>query len=141
MNWKTNPEPNGVTAYYTMHYVQPLIPLINYSVDIEYSIKLVDGDEEPKYAAYAKQKIFDRENEGLLFVSPILGEAMDYCEHHTYDITNKMIEDINKIFNQFQFNVKTYYEKNGNPNENPFDIVFGQKIKQKIAKIMEGHGI
>ncbi len=56
MNWKTNPEPNGVTAYYTMHYVQPLIPLINYSVDIEYSIKLVDGDEEPKYAAYAKAK-------------------------------------------------------------------------------------
>ena len=131
MNWTTNS--NCATA----HYVQPLIPLINYSVDIEYSIKLVDGDEEPKYAAYAKQKIFDRENEGLLFVSPILGEAMDYCEHHTYDITNKMIEDINKIFNQFQFNVKTYYEKNVNPS----DIVFGQKIKQKVAKIMEEHGI
>lgn len=36
MNWITRPDPNGVGQYYIMHYVQPLIPLINYSVDIEY---------------------------------------------------------------------------------------------------------
>lgn len=134
MNWKTNPEPNGVTAYYTMHYVQPLIPLINYSVDIEYSISPIESGNDTEYAAYAKQKMFDKTNEGLLYKSSSVADVMEYCENHSFDITNQMISEIDKIFEQFQYNVKMYYSKLGS-------MFPEQKIRSKVRKIMEGHGI
>ena len=72
MNWITRPDPNGVGQYYMMHYVQPLIPLINYSVDIEYSISPIESGNETEYAAYVKQKMFDKTNEGLLYKSALI---------------------------------------------------------------------
>ena len=134
MNWTTRPDSNGAGQYYKMHYVQPLIPLINYSVDIEYSIKTIESSEEEEYAAYAKQKIFSRVNEGLLYKSSSVADVMEYCENHSLNITNKMISDIDKIFDQFMLNVKMYYSKHGSN----FPEL---KIRSKARKVMEEHNI
>ena len=134
MKWTTRPDPNGAGQYYEMHYVQPLIPLINYSVDIEYSIKTIESSEEKEYAAYAKQKIFSRVNEGLLYKSSSVADVMEYCENHSLDITNQMISGIDKIFNQFMLNVKMYYSKLGSN----FPEL---KIRSKARKVMEEHNI
>ena len=134
MNWTTKPNPNGVGQYYKMHYVQPLIPLINYSVDIEYSIKTIESGNDTEYAAYAKQKMFDKTNEGLLYKSSSVADVMEYCENHSFDITNQMISEIDKIFEQFQYNVKMYYSKLGS-------MFPEQKIRSKVRKIMEEHGV
>ena len=134
MNWITRPDPNGVGPYYMMHYVQPLIPLINYSVDIEYSISPIESGNDTEYAAYAKQKMFDKTNEGLLYKSSSVADVMEYCENHSFDITNQMISEIDKIFEQFQYNVKMYYSKLGS-------MFPEQKIRSKVRKIMEEHGV
>lgn len=134
MNWITRPDPNGVGQYYMMHYVQLLIPLINYSVDIEYSISPIESGNETEYAAYVKQKMFDKTNEGLLYKSASVADAMEYCENHSFDITNQMIGDIDKIFKQFQYNVKMYYSKLGS-------MFPEQKIRSKVRKVMEEYGV
>lgn len=134
MKWTTRPDPNGAGQYYKMHYVQPLIPLINYSVDIEYSISPIESGNDTEYAAYAKQKMFDKTNEGLLYKSSSVADVMEYCENHSFDITNQMISEIDKIFEQFQYNVKMYYSKLGS-------MFPEQKIRSKVRKIMEEHGV
>lgn len=129
MNWITRPDPNGVGQYYMMHYVQPLIPLINYSVDIEYSISPIESGNDTEYA-----KMFDKTNEGLLYKSSSVADVMEYCENHSFDITNQMISEIDKIFEQFQYNVKMYYSKLGS-------MFPEQKIRSKVRKVMEEYGI
>lgn len=128
MNWTTNSD------CATAHYVQPLIPLINYSVDIEYSISPIEGGNGIEYAAYVKQKTFDKTNEGFVYKSASVADAMEYCENHSFDITIQMISAIDKIFKQFQYNVKMYYSKLGS-------MFPEQTIRSKVRKIMEEHGV
>lgn len=128
MNWTTNSD------CATAHYVQPLIPLINYSVDIEYSISPIESGNGIEYAAYVKQKTFDKTNEGFVYKSASVVDAMEYCENHSFDITIQMISAIDKIFKQFQYNVKMYYSKLGS-------MFPEQTIRSKVRKIMEEHGV
>lgn len=128
MNWTTNSDCT------TAHYVQPLIPLINYSVDIEYSISHIESGNGIEYAAYVKQKTFDKTNEGFVYKSASVADAMEYCENHSFDITIQMISAIDKIFKQFQYNVKMYYSKLGS-------MFPEQTIRSKVRKIMEEHGV
>lgn len=128
MNWTTNSD------CATAHYVQPLIPLINYSVDIEYSISPIESGNGIEYAAYVKQKTFDKTNEEFVYKSASVADAMEYCENHSFDITIQMISAIDKIFKQFQYNVKMYYSKLGS-------MFPEQTIRSKVRKIMEEHGV
>lgn len=130
MNWKENIN----TGVWKAHYVQTLIPLINYSVDIEYSIEEIYDGVNPEYAVYANQKIFDKENKGLLFTSSDKIEVEEYCEKHCVDVTKQMIDEINQLFKQFQGNVKIFYSKLGRS-------IPEQNIKSQIKKIMEEYGI
>ena len=78
--------------------------------------------------------MFDKTNEGLLYKSSSVADVMEYCENHSFDITNQMISDIDKIFEQFQYNVKMYYSKLGS-------MFPEQKIRSKVRKVMEEYGI
>lgn len=128
MNWKRYPD------IWKAHYVQLLIPSIDHSVNIEYEVRSVGNAQEPEYAVYANQKIFDQENWRLIFTSSDIGKAAEYCENHCIEITNQMIDEINELFDQFRDNERLYYSKLGR-------VVPKQEIKKKVRTVMEEYGI